>query len=287
MINFYADMGINRVSFGIQDFNIEVQEAVNRVQSIKCIENLLTPGIRSRFKNGVNFDIICGLPKQTLDSIRNTCYEIIRLSPDRICLNYLHYSPEMAKHQKLMGDLPDFIQRKELFSTALEVLTLGGYVRTGYDHFAKPTDANAKATIEGNVVWNSMGTTPGRVQDVIGVGVSSISNIGNHYFQNFYELADYEAALDSGKFPIQRGHTMSEDDIARRDIIQSLRNYFATDVIGFWEELELLREFQRDKIVTLSGTKVTIVQPEYANLVCRVFDKFYNGKHFAPDLGER
>ena len=287
MINFYADMGINRISFGIQDFNVEVQEAINRIQPVECIENLLVPEIRSRFKNGVNFDIICGLPKQTVDSIKNTCYEIVRLSPDRVCLNYLHYSPEMAKHQTLMGDLPDFQQRKELFTTALEVLTLGGYVRTGYDHFAKPTDANAKSTVDGNVVWNSMGTTPGRVQDVIGVGVSSISCINNHYFQNFYELSDYEEALDNGKFPTYRGHTLTEDDILRRGIIQSLRNYFTADISGFFDELKILKEFEQDNIVTLSGTRITIIQPEYANLVCRVFDKFYEGNHFTPDLGER
>ena len=287
LINFYADIGINRISFGIQDFDIKVQEAVNRIQPVACIENLLVPEIRNRFKNGVNFDIICGLPKQTVDTMRDTCYEIIRLSPDRICLNYLHYSPEMAKHQKLMGDLPDFIQRKELFTEALEVLTLGGYIRTGYDHFAKPTDANAKATIDGSVVWNSMGTTPGRVKDVIGIGVSSISSINNHYFQNFYELSDYEAALDNGKFPIYRGYTLNEDDILRRNIIQSLRNYFTVDIIDFHDELKVLKEFEQDGIITLSGTTITIIQPEYANLVCRVFDKFYEGNHFAPDLGER
>ena len=289
MMNFYADMGINRVSFGIQDFNIEVQKAINRIQPVEYIENLLVPEIRNRFKNGVNFDIICGLPKQTLDSIRNACYEIVRLSPDRVCLNYLHYSPEMAKHQKLMGELPDFTQRKELFTEALQVLTLGGYIRTGYDHFAKPTDANAKATRSKNVLWNSMGTTPGRVKDVIGVGVSSISNINNHYFQNFYELSDYETALDNGKFPNYRGHTMSEDDILRRDIIQSLRNYASADIDKdyFKDEFEALKTFESDGLVMISGTSIAIREKEYSNLVCRVFDKFYDGSPFAPDLGER
>ena len=290
MANFYADMGINRISFGIQDFNYDVQIAVNRMQPVECIENLLVPEIRSRFKNGVNFDIICGLPKQTVNSIRDTCYEIVRLSPDRICLNYLHYSPEMAKHQKLMGDLPDFSERKDLFSEALNVLTLGGYIRTGYDHFAKPTDANAQATINNSVVWNSMGTTPGRVKDVIGVGVSSISSINNHYFQNFYELHEYEEALDNGKFPHYRGYKMTEDDILRRDIIQSLRNYASADVKDkdyFKDEFETLKAFEADGLVMVSGTSIAILEKEYSNLVCRVFDKFYDGEHFAPDLGER
>ena len=290
MMHFYADQGISRISFGVQDFDPDVQKAVNRLQPAYLIEDLLTKDIRSRFKNGVNFDIICGLPKQTITTMAMTCREIIRLAPDRICLNYLHYSPEMAKHQKLMGELPDFAKRKELFGIALEILTSGGYVRTGYDHFALPTDANAKATLNGKAGWNSLGTTPGRVKDVIGIGVSSISFIENRYFQNYYELKDYEKSLDEGKFPIYRGHQLNEDEKLRLEIIQNLRSFFVADIKHehyFKHELETLKEFQSDGLVVISGTRVVIVEPEYANLVCRVFDKFYKGESLTPDLGER
>jgi len=278
MMYFYADQGINRISFGVQDFDPDVQKSVNRLQPAYLIEDLIIPEIRQRFKNGVNFDIICGLPKQTTETMATTCVEVVRLRPDRICLNYLHYSPEMAKHQKLMGDLPDFTERKALFAEALEVLTTCGYIRTGYDHFALPTDANAKAMLNGKAGWNSLGTTPGRVQDVIGIGVSSISSINNRYFQNFYELKDYEEALDEGRFPIYRGHTLTKDEILRREIIQNLRSFFVADIKHedyFKDELETLKEFQADGLVVVSGTRVAIVEPEYANLVCRVFDHFY------------
>lgn len=290
MMHFYAEMGINRISFGIQDFDIEVQNSVNRIQPVHLIERLITPEIRDKFKNGVNFDIICGLPKQTIETMHKTCDEIVRLSPDRICLNYLHYSPEMAKHQQLMGKIPGFEERKALFTEALNILTVGGYVRTGYDHFALPTDANAQATSTGNAGWNSLGTNPGRVQDTIGVGVSSISSIGNRYYQNFYELKDYEEALDKGQRPTFRGHQLNNDDILRREIIQSLRSYFVADIKNehyFKCELETLEELRADGLVIISGTRIVIVEPEYANLVCRVFDKFYTGKQLAPDLGER
>ncbi len=289
MMHFYADMGISRISFGIQDFDPQVQDAVNRPQPAVLTERLIVPEIRSRFKNGVNFDIICGLPKQTTTTMQETCQEILRLSPDRICLNYLHYSPEMAKHQKLMGELPNFEQRKALFQEALGVLTLGGYMRTGYDHFALPTDANAKATMTGNAGWNSLGTTPGRVQDTLGIGVSSISQIGNTYYQNYYDLNDYKESLNKGELPIYRGYMLSKDDVRRREIIQQLRNYFVADVKSwecFAKALPLAQEFEKDGLIVISGTKIAIREPEYANLVCRIFDEYYDGERMAPDLGE-
>lgn len=287
----YANNGINRVSFGVQDFDEEVQEKVNRFQPAKLIEDLITPQIREHFSHGVNFDIICGLPRQTVTTMGDTCLEILRLKPDRICLNYLHYSPEMAKHQILMGELPDFTLRKELFTTALKILVTGGYVRTGYDHFALPADGNAKALKEGKVGWNSLGTNPGNVKDTIGVGVSSIGSIGNTYYQNFYEVADYREAIEAGKLPIFRGHTLTEDELLRRDIIQTLRSYFHVDLNGFkhyfTKELKMLEEFEADGLVKVDDTKIKVLEPEYTNLVCRVFDKFYEGEGKAPDLGER
>jgi len=289
MIHF-AEAGINRISFGVQDFDIDVQDKINRYQPAKLIEDLLVPELREQFSNGVNFDIICGLPKQTPQTMKDTMEEVVKLAPDRICLNYLHYSPEMAKHQILMGKLPDFAERKELFIVALNILTKNGYVRTGYDHFALPTDANAVATTTGKVGWNSLGTNPGRVSDTIGIGVSSISSVGNSYYQNFYEVKDYADALSIGKLPIFRGHNLTHNDTTRRTIIQSLRNHFRADAKYseiFRKEFDALKEFEEDGIVVVEGTKIDIVVPEYANLVCRVFDKYYTGEKDAPDLGER
>ncbi|MEE8347938.1 MAG: hypothetical protein V3R94_00080, partial [Acidobacteriota bacterium] len=257
----------------------------------------------------VNFDIICGLPNQTPQTMRKTCEEILKMSPDRICLNYLHFSPQMAKHQQVMVDgrdgrpdrLPNFPERKAIFVEALQILKENGYIRTGYDHFAKPTDANALAMEEGKMGWNELGTTPGNVFDVIGLGVSSMSTVGDHYFQNFYELEDYEQALSEGQFPIYRGHRLTRDDIIRRDVIQTLRSFFTVEFASiearhgiqfkeyFNAELEGLGEFVTDGILETPDHSITVTElgHQFTNLVCRNFDKYYEEDQLSADLGER
>jgi len=306
-VKYYASKGITRISFGVQDFDIEVQKAVNRLQPAELIANLLTPDVRKLFKNGVNFDLICGLPHQTPETIRKTCEKVMEFSPDRICLNYLHYAPTFAPHQKIMmdgrngrpGHLPDFYERKTIFIEALNTLTEGGYVRTGYDHFAKPTDAVAQAMKKGKMHWNALGVTPGRCVDVIGVGVFSLTTLGEYYFQNLYETPDYEAAVSGGKFPIYRGYKLNQDDLIRRDVIQTLRSFFFLDFSRiekdygirfkdyFKKELVTLRDFVKDGIVEISDTSITITEVghQFANLVCRDFDRFYGGNIKAADVG--
>ena len=140
LLEYYHAKGIDRLSFGIQDFDPDVQKAINRIQPAEMVEKLLIPKIREYFPKGVNFDILCGLPLQTVESIRRTFETIIKLSPDRICFNYLHYAPKFAKHQMLMIDgkngrptrLPDLYERKMIFTQALDLLLAHGYVRTGY-----------------------------------------------------------------------------------------------------------------------------------------------------------
>ena len=189
-MKFYAENGINRISFGIQDFDPEVQNAVNRIQPVELVEDLLAPEVRKLFKS-VNFDIICGLPKQTPKTMRKTMEELSRISPDRVCLNYLHYAPHNKPAQKLMKeeDLPKFSERKRLFNIALKTLTNNGYIRTGYDHFARPNDDVAKALESKAIHWNSLGYTPGRVRSLIGFGIHSYSRITDKYYaQNVYEI---------------------------------------------------------------------------------------------------
>lgn len=306
-MKYYHSKGINRISFGVQDFDREVQKAINRPQPAELIENLITPDIRNRFVNGVNFDLICGLPNQTPETIRRTCEKVAEMSPDRVCLNYLHYSPQFAPHQKLMFDgrsgrpdrLPDFYERKMIFLEALKALTARGYVRTGYDHFAKPTDAVAQAMQEKKMQWNSLGVTAGRYTDVIGIGVHSRNTLGDCYSQNFYELSDYEAALTRGQFPVYRGHQLDRDDVIRREVIHTIRNFFSLDFRQiekkydivfeeyFKEELALLEEFVKDGIVERSDRSLTVTElgHQFANLVCRDFDKYYTANRKARDLG--
>jgi oxygen-independent coproporphyrinogen III oxidase len=308
-MEYYHKKGINRISFGIQDFDLSVQKAINRVQPVELIENLLTPNIRNLFPNGVNFDVICGLPHQTPESIRVTAEECVRLSPDRICFNYLHFAPQFAQHQENMCDgnngrpskLPDYSERKNLFGEALNVLSEnGGYVRTGYDHFALATDEVAKSMESGQLHWNSLGVTTGRYINVIGIGVHSYSTIGKHYFQNIYEINDYQAALMKGELPVYRGHKLSTDDLLRRDIIQRIRNYFHLSMIEiekmhdidfklyFEQELRKLKQFVDDGLVEITDNAIMVTETGYqfTNIVCRVFDKYYDGELMAKDLGE-
>jgi len=296
MLRYYHGKGINRISMGIQDFDPEVQKAVNRIQPVTLVEELMGRETRSLFPNGVNFDIICGLPHQTKGTIKRTADECVRLSPDRICLNYLHQAPAFAKHQSLMFDgkcgrpdrLPDYYDRKELFVTALETLTRGGYVRTGYDHFARPSDAVARAMAEGKMQWNALGVTAGRYAGVIGVGVHSYSTIGDYYFQNVYDVQQYQESLKLGLFPIFRGHKESQDDLIRRDVIQSLRNGFAVGFKGvrekygisfedyFRKELSELGDFGADGLVEIKDDAIIITERghQFANTVCSVFDVY-------------
>ena len=296
MLRFYHNQGINRISFGIQDFDPGVQKAINRIQPIELVEKLMGPEISDLFPNGINFDIICGLPHQTTETIKRTMDECVRLSPDRICFNYLHQAPEFSKHQRLMSDgkfgrpdhLPDYYERKKLFTIAMETLIKAGYIRTGYDHFAKPTDAVAKAMAEGKMQWNALGVTAGRYTSIIGVGIQSFSTIGNYYFQNFYDLKKYRESLRQGQFPIFRGHRQNQDDLIRRDVIQTLRSFFSIDfrcidekyAINFEEyfdpELVALDDYVRDGLIEIKDRSIIITEKghQFANTVCYVFDKY-------------
>lgn len=281
---------------GIQDFDPTVQKAINRIQPIKLVEDLMSPETNSLFTNGVNFDIICGLPHQTIKTIKKTVDECVRLSPDRICLNYLHLAPEFARHQNIMSDgqygrpdrLPDYYERKELFSTAMETLTKGGYIRIGYDHFAKPTDDVVKAMSEGKMHWNALGVTAGRYDNVLGIGIHSYSTIGNYYFQNFYDVQKYQESLKNGLFPIFRGHKQSRDDLIRRDVIQTLRSFFYIDFQSidekyginfeqyFCPELVVLNDYIKDGLAEIKDRSIVITEKghQFANTVCYVFDAY-------------
>lgn len=298
-MRYYHTKGINRISFGLQDFDINVQKAVNRVQSSDLVKSLIAPNIRQLFKKGVSFDIICGLPLQTEESIRKTFEEIIELSPDRVCFNYLDFAPKFAPHQDIMTDgrngrptrLPNAKERKHLFQQGLEILTSKGYLRAGYEHFAKTEDDIGKSIREGKLHWNALGATPGRSVDVLGVGPHSATTLGKFYYQNIYGVEPHKELVDKGQFPVFRGHKLSQDDIIRRDIIRKFRNFFAVNYadieekynINFPEyfnsELKSLRKLANDGILNYSDKAIEITESgrEFTLHVCRSFDKYKGG----------
>lgn len=288
-LRYYREKGINRISFGVQDFELSVQKAVDRVQPEALVARLMTPELRSLFPNGINFDIICGLPNQTPETVRRTMEKVAAFSPDRVCLNYMDFKPEFYPHQRLMPDFPGNYERKKLFLTAMEVLDREGYLRIGYDHFAKPTDAVTSALNEGSMQWNRLGTTPGRYTSTLAAGVNGVTTLWPHYyFQHTYNFLKYEEDVRQGSFPVFRGHKMSRDDLVRRDVIHALRNYFSLDMksieehygLNFMEyfarELNALQEFQQDGVIEIREGKILIseVGHQFADAVCRQFDVY-------------
>lgn len=289
-LKYYHSKGINRISLGIQDFDPEVQKAVNRIQPVELIEKLLTPEIRKNF-SGVNFDILCGLPRQTRESFRKTIETVIKLSPDRICNVFVTYATSYRKHQKLIKEkeVPDIYERTILFYESVQTLIKNGYVRIGFDHFAKSTDQLAKAFSNKSIHWNGLGYRAGEFMDTIGIGTSSASRVTPYYYsQNYYELPLYEKAIDEGKLPIYRGYKMNSNDVIRREIIHTMRSFFSLDFhkieqlynIKFKEyfkkELKTLQIFEKDNLLNVSDDMIDITElgKYFIYQICQVFDTY-------------
>ncbi|MBA53360.1 MAG: oxygen-independent coproporphyrinogen III oxidase [Pseudomonadales bacterium] len=216
-------LGFNRISLGIQDFDRKVQEAINRVQPFQQIEELMMASRNYQFRS-VNFDLIYGLPYQSVASVRDTINRVIELSPDRISLfNYAHL-PQRFKSQGLLPEeaLPLVEEKLQILCAASNQLIDAGYVYIGMDHFAKPTDELAVAQAEGNLHRNFQGYTTFKDADLVGLGVSSISLINNVYCQNTKSITEYQGLMEKGDSPITAGVLLSTDDEIRRAVIMSL-----------------------------------------------------------------
>jgi len=222
-IEAYAAMGFNRASFGVQDFDRAVQLAINREQSIeetlRAIDACRAAGFRS-----VNVDLIYGLPRQTLAGFLHTLNTIVLARPDRIAVYGYAHMPEKFKAQRQIDEreLPDAAERLALLQIAIERLSAAGYCYIGLDHFALPGDDLSVALAAGSLQRNFMGYTTHAESDLIGLGASSISHIGESYSQNYRELPEWESAVDQGRLPIARGLMLDEDDVIRAEVIQQL-----------------------------------------------------------------
>ncbi len=217
------DVGFNRTSFGVQDFNLKVQEAVNRVQS----EELTTQTIEWARELGfqsINLDLIYGLPHQTLETFRQTVEKVADLSPDRIAVfNYAHV-PWLKKHQVMIKaeDLPGADERLQILKMTIETLMDRGYDYIGMDHFAKPTDELAVAQRNGTLYRNFQGYSTKAGCDVYAFGLSAISQFENIYAQNLKHLRDYYKRIDTGRPATHVGYRMTDDDHVRKETIMQL-----------------------------------------------------------------
>jgi len=219
----FRELGFNRLSFGVQDFDPDVQQAVHRIQSFEMVEELMRSA-RALGYASINADLIYGLPRQTPQSFARTVRQIGALRPDRIALYAYAHLPERFKPQRRIADadLPDAGARIAMLGDAIAGFLARDYHYIGMDHFALPGDALAVARREGRLHRNFQGYSTQPDCDLVALGVSAIGRVGATYYQNAKTLPEYVEALQQGRLPVVRGHAPSADDVVRRDIIMAL-----------------------------------------------------------------
>ena len=286
---FLGELGFNRVSVGVQDFDPAVQKAINRVQSEaetrRVVEEARATGFRS-----INLDLIYGLPKQTLASFGATLERVLALEPDRIALyNYAHL-PAVFKPQRRIAaaDLPPAEEKLQILTLAIGRLTRAGYLYIGMDHFAKPDDELAVAQRQGRLQRNFQGYSTRPEADLLGFGVSAIGRIGPTYYQNAKDLDDYQARFDQGALPVLRGIELTADDLVRRAVIHALMCNFRVSVEAierdhlvdfaryFAPELAELRALAEDGLVELSPEWIVVTARGrlLVRAVAQAFDRY-------------
>ena len=235
-----SEQGFNRVSFGIQDFNEKVQVAVHRVQPYDVTKAAMDLA-RKYDMVSVNVDLIYGLPYQTLETFKETLRLALTLNPDRFAVfNYAHVpwlKKTMRKIDETTLPLPD--EKLQIMQYTIDYLTENGYKMIGMDHFAKPEDELFKAIEKGELHRNFQGYTTKGGADLVGGGLTSIGEGVDYYAQNFKEMHAYEAAIDAGKLPFERGVMLNEDDMIRQHVIMELMSNFKMDIKRFNEEFDV------------------------------------------------
>lgn len=249
----YAREGVNRLSFGIQDFAPEVQRAINRPQSPAVVEQAVERA-RGFNINRINFDLMYGLPLQTLAHVEETALTSLRMGPDRIALFGYAHVPWMKKHMRLIReeDLPDAAARLAQFARADELLQSAGLVPVGIDHFVRASDDMHKALRQKTLARNFQGYTTDSAPTLIGFGMSSISRLPGGYAQNFSNLTEYTAAILATRLPAARGYSLTADDRLRQDIISDIMCYLEADIPALLQRHGRARDDFDDILAALS-----------------------------------
>ncbi len=248
------DLGFNRLSLGIQDFNEDVQKAVNRMQSPAEVETLMAAARQAGF-GSISFDLIYGLPHQTVESFDRTLDIVIAMKPDRLAVyNYAHL-PQRFKGQRMINadDIPLPETKLDLLHHTIDKLCGVGYVYIGMDHFALPDDELVRAREEGTLQRNFQGYSTHRQCDLVALGVSGIGGIGNMFAQNAVSTIEYEEIIERGELPIKKGLLVDDDDQVRAAVIQDLMCYDRLDFDDFSARLGIdFREYFADEIGKLT-----------------------------------
>lgn len=290
-VSLLRNIGFNRMSIGIQDFDPHVQKAINREQSYEQTLYVFNEARKHGF-HSINVDLIYGLPRQSPRTFSNTVSKIIAMNPDRIAIyNYAHL-PDLFKtqHQINEKELPTPNEKLEILRESIESLTGAGYIYIGMDHFAKPDDELAIAQRKGNLYRNFQGYSTNANCDVVGFGITAISKISNSYSQNIRMLEDYHVALEGNRIPVLRGYILTNDDELRREIITQLICHFQISFheindlykidfnTYFSKEIKILEDMQKDQllIITDSSIEVLPVGRFLIRNICSIFDLFFN-----------
>lgn len=284
-----AELGFNRLSFGVQDFDPAVQKAVHRIQPAEQVFSLMASARHLGFES-VNVDLIYGLPMQTPESFDRTLAQVVELKPDRIALYAYAHLPERFKPQRriITVELPNAASKVSMLSRSLSAFLDAGYVYVGMDHFALPDDALAIAKRQGRLHRNFQGYSTQPDCDLIALGVSSIGRVGATYSQNAKTLAEYYDLLDQGRLPVVRGLAVSRDDLVRRAVIMALMcqgqvqfesidlAYLVDFKTYFAKELEALGNLASQGLVELNeaGIQVTADGWFFVRAIAMVFDRY-------------
>jgi oxygen-independent coproporphyrinogen-3 oxidase len=284
-----AELGFNRLSFGVQDFDPAVQRAVHRTQPAEQVFDLVHEARRLGFES-VNVDLIYGLPLQTPESFDRTLAQVTQLRPDRVALYAYAHLPERFKPQRRIqaAELPAPAAKITMLSRSLDAFDAAGYVYVGMDHFALPGDALAVARRQGRLHRNFQGYSTQPDCDLIALGVSAIGRIGATYSQNAKTLEDYYDLLDQGRLPVVRGLALSRDDLIRRSVImavmcqgelqfESLELAFLIDFKTYFAaELQALSVLQAQGLVQVGQSAITVTAQGwfFVRAVAMVFDRY-------------
>ena len=263
--------GVNRISFGVQDFNEKTQKAVNRIQPFdltkKAVDIARDYGIKS-----INIDLIYGLPYQNLETFKKTLELVKELNPDRVAVfNYAHV-PWLKKSMRKIDEttLPAPEEKLKIFKYTIDFFENNGYKMIGMDHFAKEDDELFKAIKKGELHRNFQGYTTKGGADLIGIGLTSISETDRAYFQNYKDLKSYENAIDEGRLPVFRGVKLNEEDLIRKYVIMEMMANFSFDIerfekkfgINFFEkfedEIKELEEFIKEGLVEITPKRISV-----------------------------
>ncbi len=296
-------LGFNRLSFGIQDFDPQVQRAVHREQSLESVTALMTAARALGFRS-INADLIYGLPQQSPESFATTVRQVAALRPDRIALYGYAHLPHRFKPQRRIDDttLPAAESKLRMLSGAISGFLSEGYCYIGMDHFALPNDPLAVAKQAGRLHRNFQGYSTQPDRDLIALGVSAIARVGAHYAQNLKTLDAYEAALRAGRLPVERGLTLDRDDLIRQAAIMSVMCQGRLDIPAFEQLHQLnfdqyfaseqprLRQLEADGLISLSSKtlEVTPLGWYFVRAVAMVFDRYLRRPPvIAPSSDER